>query len=378
MARLSESDFRGLLAFLRTSESFPDVQSFRAGTLPALRELLPCDSVAYNEVDPVRRETNWLLDPVGHEQAADKEAFERLVHQHPIVAHHSRTCNGEAVKLSDFLTRRELHRRAIYHEFFRPLEIEYQMVITVPAPGCLLLGVPFNRARRDFNERERVLVNLLRPHLVQAYRHAEARTAMRRLLAVLDDSSRKPGAGVVLLARGGGVQLATGPARAILEAYFEQTRSARLPAALHGWVRTERAKLDSAELPPPSRELVIGGAGGRLHVSYVPGSDGERDALLLEERAGPPSPRAVEALGLTRRQTQVLALVARGDTDIQVGRRLGISPRTVDKHLEHIYRALGVATRTAAVARAFQPAAANHQVPNGAPTGPMPVGRDRP
>jgi DNA-binding CsgD family transcriptional regulator len=173
---------------------------------------------------------------------------------------------------------------------------------------------------------------------------------------------------VVLLGRGGGVQLATGAARALLDAYFEQTGSARLPAALHGWVKAERAKLDSAELAPPPRELVVGGEGARLHVSYVPGSDGERDALLLEERAGPPSPGALEALGLTRRQTQVLALVARGDTDIQAGRRLGISPRTVDKHLERIYRALGVTSRTAAVARAFQSAAENGQVPDAAPT----------
>lgn len=58
--------------------------------------------------------------------------------------------------------------------------------------------------------------------------------------------------------------------------------------------------------------------------------------------------------GLTPRQQQVLRLVAGGLTDAVIGRRLGCSSRTVDKHLEHIYRKLGVSCRTAAIAAAHQ------------------------
>jgi DNA-binding CsgD family transcriptional regulator len=57
---------------------------------------------------------------------------------------------------------------------------------------------------------------------------------------------------------------------------------------------------------------------------------------------------------LTVRQRQVLALVAEGLTDVAIGHRLGCSPRTVDKHLEHIYRRLGVSGRTAALATALE------------------------
>jgi len=62
------------------------------------------------------------------------------------------------------------------------------------------------------------------------------------------------------------------------------------------------------------------------------------------------------ALGLpqlTERQQQVLRLAAEGLTDAAIGHRLDCSPRTVDKHLEHIYRKLGVSSRTAAIAAAF-------------------------
>jgi DNA-binding CsgD family transcriptional regulator len=62
---------------------------------------------------------------------------------------------------------------------------------------------------------------------------------------------------------------------------------------------------------------------------------------------------------LTERQRQVLRLAAEGLTDAAIGHRLDCSPRTVDKHLEHIYRKLGVSCRTAAIAAAF--AAGAHQ-----------------
>jgi DNA-binding CsgD family transcriptional regulator len=53
---------------------------------------------------------------------------------------------------------------------------------------------------------------------------------------------------------------------------------------------------------------------------------------------------------LTRREEAVLRSVATGMSDKQAARVLGVSPRTVGKHLEHIYAKLGVAGRTEAAA----------------------------
>jgi DNA-binding NarL/FixJ family response regulator len=63
-----------------------------------------------------------------------------------------------------------------------------------------------------------------------------------------------------------------------------------------------------------------------------------------------PSTRLADPAGLTCRQREILSLVGTGMTDLAIGRRLGCSPRTIDKHLEHIYRRLGVTNRTAATA----------------------------
>ncbi|MBM7061717.1 response regulator [Pseudomonas sp. UL073] len=56
---------------------------------------------------------------------------------------------------------------------------------------------------------------------------------------------------------------------------------------------------------------------------------------------------------LTGREVEVLHWVACGKTNRDIGDILGLSPRTVNKHLEHVYVKLGVETRTAAAALAI-------------------------
>jgi DNA-binding CsgD family transcriptional regulator len=61
-----------------------------------------------------------------------------------------------------------------------------------------------------------------------------------------------------------------------------------------------------------------------------------------------PDPRPA---GLTQREADVMQWLSCGKTDAEIAALLSISPRTVNKHLEHIYVKLGVETRTAAVMR---------------------------
>lgn len=74
--------------------------------------------------------------------------------------------------------------------------------------------------------------------------------------------------------------------------------------------------------------------------------------LVCAVLAAGPAPVAGTEL-LTRREAAVLRSVARGLSDKQTARALGVSPRTVGKHLEHIYAKLGVAGRTEAAARVW-------------------------
>lgn len=58
--------------------------------------------------------------------------------------------------------------------------------------------------------------------------------------------------------------------------------------------------------------------------------------------------------GLTRREAEVLLWVSFGKTNRTISEILGISPRTVNKHLEQVFRKLGVETRAAATAIAVR------------------------
>ncbi len=73
-------------------------------------------------------------------------------------------------------------------------------------------------------------------------------------------------------------------------------------------------------------------------------------ATLLDQPV-PDTPRDANGqLLLTARQTRILQLVAAGNSDRAVARALDVSVRTVHTHLQHIYRALDVSSRTEAVA----------------------------
>lgn len=74
-------------------------------------------------------------------------------------------------------------------------------------------------------------------------------------------------------------------------------------------------------------------------------------------RPAPTQAQTQEALAqrfqLTDREVEVLQWVSCGKTNRDIGDILGLSPRTVNKHLEHVYVKLGVETRTAAAAVAI-------------------------
>lgn len=68
-------------------------------------------------------------------------------------------------------------------------------------------------------------------------------------------------------------------------------------------------------------------------------------------------PGKIDTRRLTARENQVLQRVALGETDAAIGRVLGITTKTVSKHVEHILFKLEVETRTAAVVRAHSSSA---------------------
>ena len=108
--------------------------------------------------------------------------------------------------------------------------------------------------------------------------------------------------------------------------------------------------------------LRIQQAGKELTIRLVIEQLGERYLLLLEEQTLS-LVNALARLGLTQRETEVLALVMQGKDNKSIATQVNISTSTVRKHLEHIYSKLGVQSRMEASARALTALGFVHSLP---------------
>lgn len=339
-------ELRTAMAFLQGLYAVPDLHGFQTHILSALPRLFPAETISYNEVNLRARRNEvrrWPALPPEYEPV-----FLRHMGDHPLIAHHNKTRDGQAWRISDFLSPRQFHRVALYNEYFRPLRIEYQMALTLPAPLPLVVGMALGRSGRDFSQGEMRLLNMLRPHLVQAYRSAESVTRMREELAVLRHTLDELSYGVVVLSREGRPRLTNAQAVRMLTTYCggSSLRGARLPEELERWVRQQAGVTPS--LGSPRSPLVMERGGRHLLVRLVGGAD-ER-LMLLEEQTTALDPRSLLSLGLTRREADVMTWIVQGKTNAEIAAILGMRPYTVIKHLQHIFDKLGVRTRTAAAA----------------------------
>ena len=95
--------------------------------------------------------------------------------------------------------------------------------------------------------------------------------------------------------------------------------------------------------------------GSRHTGKIVPSSLADEYMLLIQKSNQEWNLASLKiSFGLTAREAEILMWVSRGKTNKEVGLILDTSPRTVNKHLEHVFEKLGVPTRTAAVAKILE------------------------
>jgi DNA-binding response OmpR family regulator/DNA-binding CsgD family transcriptional regulator len=174
-------------------------------------------------------------------------------------------------------------------------------------------------------------------HLISARQMHQARSA-------LDAFGQ---ATIAVRPENGKITWQTPLARQLLASYFDGEQE-HAPTAILNWIKTasERHRQEPpTAIPPlhivqPSRRL-----SATLHDQTT---DGEWLLVLREENDEALIEALISHFSLTRREAEVLYWVSKGKTSPDIGEILGSSPRTVNKHLEHIYEKLGVETRTAA------------------------------
>jgi DNA-binding CsgD family transcriptional regulator len=351
MERLSASDVSAVLGFVGDTYTTPPGSGFRLHTIARLRSLVSADMTAWVETRAGRPEVEVVASPCDPLPDGPRR-FARVRDEHPVLSHFERSRYGGARKLSDFFDRTRYRRLPIYQEFFRPAGVEHQISIALPSAGRRLIRITLNRGPRDFSERDRRVLDLVRPHVAQAYQTA---AEIERLGSERHDLERVAEAaevGVVVIGEEGRLVYANRLAEKQLVACFGARAlfRRRLPDAVAGWLGG-RGDRPPGAAPWQSGPLVVERDGGRLEIRAL--ADARRRVLLLRERTTRLTPRSLEALGLTRRQAEVLGWLAQGKANAEIAGILAISPNTVARHVEAIFERLGVATRTAAAAAAF-------------------------
>ncbi len=246
MGRVTTADLEavlsaaGELALLDSAEAFPQL------ALAELGRLIACDVASYNEVQLKPRRVRIISDPDPPVNQSFDD-FSRLAHQNPLIRHGMETGDPSPVKFSDFMTLAQLRRTELFDVVYGPGDITRQLACKVDQR----VGIALSRSGRDFTERDRSVLDLIRPHLAAGARRWRA------------------------------------------------------------WATSGLA-----------------GPGAELAAAQSVGAEG-----------------AERLASLTAREREIALLVGRGATNAEVARALMVAPKTVNAHLERVYRKLGVHRR---------------------------------
>jgi DNA-binding CsgD family transcriptional regulator len=336
---ISAADLRKVLDFVGEAHGAGDLQELRTFLPSGLGYLVRTDWASYNEVG---------ADGTVHAAVSVPEVPQELVgewvryaHQNPLATRHVRTRDGRAYRFSDVAERAQLDRLELFQGFYKTLGIRHQIAFTLPSPPQLTFALALSRGGRDYSDHDRDLLNLTRPHLIQAYRNVQARERATRLMEALRrgiDASRD----AIAVVEAGAVSFTSETARERLRAL--------------GW--------DGASEPPelllapgPTGRLwdplLVASADGNLVIRRLPSGGRDSFVVVFEQPRSGLSDVTLRGLGLSPRESEVLRLLARGRSTQSLAAELGISPRTVHKHTERIHAKLGTHDRAQAIATAL-------------------------
>jgi DNA-binding CsgD family transcriptional regulator len=184
LMRLSHRDFDGLQGAILELHEFRDLEGFKRTVPGIFLKVLPADYFLLNEymVD-LAVNSAAVGDYVESDERFDEELIDhmadRVIEEHPFTKYLASGQAITALKLSDFLTLTQLDALGFFQEMFRSLHINRLLGVPVsPGQKGRAAAVSVMKRGRDFGERDRLILNLLRPHFNQAQRNAKLVSAL--------------------------------------------------------------------------------------------------------------------------------------------------------------------------------------------------------
>jgi DNA-binding CsgD family transcriptional regulator len=186
--RLSHRDFNLLQRTILELYGHRDREAFRAVVPGLYLKIIPADLFLLYDCDvdlakgKFRVAEAWESTPLDNRDHVPQ--LERMALEHPFTQYSISTGDPSALKFSDFFTARQFHSSKLYSECYRHAQFDRLLgIASFSRPGITTLNSIRRPGAKDFTERDRLIMNLLRPHFDQARRNAELATARKAVQA---------------------------------------------------------------------------------------------------------------------------------------------------------------------------------------------------
>src|SRR5439155_2729574 len=249
----------------------------------------------------------------------------------------------------DCVSQQVFRHSALFADYYRRLNVRYVLALPLRIDSANVISIVFNRASSDFGDNERALLEALRRPLATLYCNVIAREQARAGMASLQELAVSGGWHSIRLAQEGRPIEMSEPASRLLQQFFPEiatSRRSQLPDGVTDWLRRNRnwgldRLASESDIP-----FTVSRNGARLSLRFLGDAlSAGSGFLLLKYEPEQIHAEHLASLPLTRREREILGLVAAGKTNADIALLLAISSRTVQKHLEHVFRKLGVETR---------------------------------
>jgi len=170
--RLTRPDYEAVWEFLLEVDDMAPEEPYPADLMVWLQSLVASEGVAYQELDIASRRFLTPLDP------DDDEELYWTVGPCPITDYRVRTGDLSAIRMSDVVGRLRYRESPFYREYFQPVGLDHVLDLGLSTDRQRYRSIVLIRGRddADFSERDRAVLELLRPHL----RAREARADLER------------------------------------------------------------------------------------------------------------------------------------------------------------------------------------------------------
>jgi len=144
--------------------------AFARHGVASLKRLVAAEITTLSVCDLDTGHRSVVSDIPGAISRRDVAAFDRHFHQHPLVRAHGRNPLAATRRISDLVPDCDFRRTPLYNDYYRAIRIDRSMAVPIHVHRHVLVSFVLNRSGRDFSERDREVLESIRPRLGNLYR----------------------------------------------------------------------------------------------------------------------------------------------------------------------------------------------------------------